>query len=137
MPTNTVRAVLEAYTLTGVLGLARRDGSRRYYDLLERLLPAELVARDVPLHERLRHKMLSRYRAHGLLRVSGGGDFFGGLGPAKPDPAISGTPRPNRGARGARRDRGALGCRGRVAGASQIAWAPQLTTERRLFLTRP
>jgi hypothetical protein len=86
MPTNTVRAVLEAYTLTGVLGLARRDGNRRYYDLLERLLPAELVARDVPLHERLRHKMLSRYRAHGLLGASGGGDIFGGLGPANPDP---------------------------------------------------
>jgi hypothetical protein len=92
MPTNTVRAVLEAYTVTGVLGLARRDGSHRYYDLLERLLPAELVARDVPLHERLRHKMLSRYRAHGLLGASGGGDIFGGLGPAKPDPRFPGYP---------------------------------------------
>jgi uncharacterized protein YcaQ len=29
--------------------------------------------------------MLSRYRAHGLLGVGGGGDIFGGLGPAKPD----------------------------------------------------
>ena len=48
MPTNTVRAVLDAYTLTGVLGLARRDGNRRYYDLLERLLPADLLAREVP-----------------------------------------------------------------------------------------
>ena len=38
-PTNVVRAVLEAYAYTGVLGLARRVGSRRYYDLLERLLP--------------------------------------------------------------------------------------------------
>jgi uncharacterized protein len=85
MPTNTVRAVLEAYTLTGDLGLARRDGKRRYYDLLERLLPVELVAHDVPRHEQLRHKMLSRYRAHGLLGASGGGDIFGGLGPAKPD----------------------------------------------------
>ena len=40
VPTNVVRAVLEAYAVTGVLGLARRDGNRRYYDLLERLLPA-------------------------------------------------------------------------------------------------
>ena len=86
MPTNTVRAVLEAYSLTGVLGLARREGNRRYYDLLERLLPAELLARNVPLKEQLRHKLLSRYRAHGLLAVGGGGDIFGGLGPAKPDP---------------------------------------------------
>jgi uncharacterized protein len=86
IPTNTVRAVLEAYAVTNVLGLARRDGTRRYYDLLERLLPAEIVAQEIPLHEKLRHKMLSRYRAHGLLGASGGGDIFNGLGPAKPDP---------------------------------------------------
>ena len=86
MPTNTVRAVLEAYAVTGVLGLERRDGNRRYYDLLERLLPAEVLARDLPLNEQLRHKLLSRYRAHGLLGVGGAGDIFSGLGPAKPDP---------------------------------------------------
>src|SRR5262245_50712440 len=90
MPTNTVRAVLEAYTATGVLGLARRDGNRRYYDLLERLLPAEVLAHEVPLPEQLRHKMLSRYRAHGLLGASGGGDIFSGLGPAKPSPGSPG-----------------------------------------------
>jgi uncharacterized protein len=86
MPTNAVRAVLEAYAVTGVLGLQRRDGNRRYYDLLERLLPDDVLARDVPLDEQLRHKLLSRYRAHGLLGVGGGGDIFSGLGPAKPDP---------------------------------------------------
>jgi len=92
VPTNTVRAVLEAYTVTGVLGLARRDGNRRYYDLLERLLPADVLARTVPLREQLRHKLLSRYRAHGLLGVGGGGDIFGGIGPAKPDPRLPGHP---------------------------------------------
>jgi uncharacterized protein YcaQ len=92
MPTNTVRAVLEAYAVTGVLGLARRDGNRRYYDLLERLLPADVVARKVPLEEQMRHKLLSRYRAHGLLGFGGGGDTFGGLGPAKPDPRWPGYP---------------------------------------------
>ena len=86
VPTNVVRAVLEAYAATGVLGLARRDGNRRYYDLIERLLPPDVVARKVPLRDQLRHKLLSRYRAHGLLGVGGGGDIFGGLGPAKPDP---------------------------------------------------
>jgi uncharacterized protein len=85
-PTNVVRAVLEACVFTGVLGLARRDGNRRYYDLIERLLPREILARQVPLREQLRHKLLSRYRAHGLLGIGGGGDIFGGLGPAKPDP---------------------------------------------------
>jgi uncharacterized protein len=86
MPTNAVRAVLEAYAVTGVLGLARRDGNRRYYDLLERLLPADVLARTIPLDEQLRHKLLSRYRAHGLLGIGGGGDVFGGIGPAKPIP---------------------------------------------------
>jgi uncharacterized protein YcaQ len=89
VPMNTVRAVLEAYTLTGVLGLAHRDGNRRYYDLLERLLPADLLARDVPVEEQFRHRLLSRFRAHGLLSV-GGADIFGGLGPAKPDPRFPG-----------------------------------------------
>jgi uncharacterized protein len=86
IPTNTVRAVLEAYTVTGVLGLARRDGNRRYYDVVERLLPADVLAQEIPLREQVRHKLLSRYRAHGLLGVGGGGDIFNGLGPAKPDP---------------------------------------------------
>jgi len=91
-PTNAVRAVLEAYTATGVLGLARRDGNRRYYDLLERLVPREVLDRDVPLAEQLRHKLLSRYRAHGLLGIGGGGDIFGGLGPAKPRADLPGHP---------------------------------------------
>jgi uncharacterized protein len=92
MPTNAVRAVLEAYAVTGVLGLERRDGNRRYYDLLERLLPADLLAREVPLEEQLRYKLLSRVRAHGLLGGSAGGDIFGGLGYAKPDPRFPGYP---------------------------------------------
>jgi uncharacterized protein YcaQ len=92
IPTNTVRAVLEAFSVTGVLGLARREGSRRYYDLLERLLPADLLEHEIPLEEQSRHRLLSRYRAHGLLGVGGGGDIFGGIGPAKPDPRLPGNP---------------------------------------------
>jgi uncharacterized protein len=92
MATNVVRAVLEAYAVTGVLGLARRDGNRRHYDLLERLLPADVLTRKLPLEEQLRHKLLSRYRAHGLLGVSGAGDVFGGIGPAKPDERWPGYP---------------------------------------------
>jgi uncharacterized protein len=91
-PTNTVRAVLEAYAVTGVLGLARRDGNRRYYDLLERLLPADVLAPEPPPRERLRHKLLSRYQAHGLLGVGGAGDIFSGIGPAKPDPRVPESP---------------------------------------------
>ena len=113
MPTNAVRAVLEAYTVTGVFGLARRDGNRRYYDLLERLLPADLLARDLPLQEQLRHRLLSRYRAHGLLGVGGGGGIFSGIGSAKPSAAAPGTKRAARGAGRARRARSRRG-RGRA-----------------------
>ena len=92
IPTNTVRAVLEALTMTGVLGLARRDGNRRYYDLLDRLLPTEILGTEIAVEEQFRRKLLSRYRAHGLLGVGGGGDIFSGLGPAKPDPRVPGYP---------------------------------------------
>jgi uncharacterized protein len=76
LPENAVRSVLEAYTALGVIGLARRDGSLRYYDLLERLLPADVLTRNVPEHEQLLHKLLSRYRAHGLLAAGGAGGTF-------------------------------------------------------------
>jgi uncharacterized protein len=85
MPANVVREVLDAQVVTGVVGLARREGNRRYYDLTERLLPPDVLAPTPTLRERLRHKMLSRYRAHGLLGVAAP-DVFGGIGPAKPDP---------------------------------------------------
>jgi hypothetical protein len=85
-PTNVVRAVLEAYAVTGVLGIARREGNRRYYDLVERLFPADLLAREVPVRDRLRHRLLSRFRAHGLLGTGGSTEAWLHTGPAKPDP---------------------------------------------------
>src|SRR5215471_807730 len=90
MPENAVRAVLEAYTVTGVIGLARRDGNVRYYDLLERLLPAEVLAHDVPEREQLLHKLLSRYRAHGLLGPGGAGGTFDRIAPPKSTPERTG-----------------------------------------------
>lgn len=76
MPENAVRSVLEAYTVAGVIGLARREGNVRYYDAIERLLPAELLAQEVPERDQLRHKQLSRHRAHGLLSAGGAGGTF-------------------------------------------------------------
>jgi uncharacterized protein len=83
LPENAVRSVLEAYTAMGVIGLARRDGNLRSYDLLERLLPADVLAQEVPEHEQLLHKLLSRYRAHGLLAAGGAGGTFDRI--ANPD----------------------------------------------------
>ncbi|HLX21131.1 MAG TPA: crosslink repair DNA glycosylase YcaQ family protein [Gaiellaceae bacterium] len=76
LPENAVRSVLEAYTAMGVIGLARRDGNVRYYDLLERLLPNAVLRVDVPEREQLLHKLLSRYRAHGLLGAGGAAGSF-------------------------------------------------------------
>jgi len=76
MPENAVRSVLEAYTVAGAIGLARREGNVRYYDLLERLLPVEVLASEVPERDQVRHKLLSRYRAHGLLGPGGAGGTF-------------------------------------------------------------
>jgi uncharacterized protein YcaQ len=74
--------VLEAFAVSGRLGLARREGNRRYYDLIERLFPTDLLAVRVPEREQRLHKLLSRYRAHGLLGSSGSGELWLGIGTA-------------------------------------------------------
>jgi uncharacterized protein len=91
-PTNAVRAVLEAYSFIGVLGLARRDGNRRYYDLVERLFSRDLLTHEVPLEEQLRHKLLSRFRAHGLLGARSTGEVWLGTGYVKRHPSLPARP---------------------------------------------
>jgi uncharacterized protein YcaQ len=86
-PTNQVRAILEALAEAGILGLARRDGNKRVYDLIERLLPVDLLAERRPEREQRRHRLLSRFRAHGLLGRSGSAELWLNTAPAvrKPD----------------------------------------------------
>jgi uncharacterized protein len=81
-PTNPVRAILEALAEAGILGLRRRIGNRREYDLVERLFPAAVLEEHLPERDQLRHKLLSRYRAHGLLGRSGSAELWLGTGPA-------------------------------------------------------
>src|SRR4051794_13882915 len=87
-PTNQVRAILEALALAGILGIARREGNRRVYDLAERLFPADLLARCPPEREQLRHKLLSRFRGNGLLGETGEYALWAGLGKAVDRPAL-------------------------------------------------
>jgi hypothetical protein len=92
-PTSEVRAVLEALAESGILAIAEREGNRRYYDLVERLFPAELLAIRPAPRDQVRHKLLSRYRAHGLLGATGPYELFYGTGkprraPADPTDAI-------------------------------------------------
>jgi uncharacterized protein YcaQ len=97
-PTNQIRAILEALAEAGVLGLARRDGNRRVYDLVERLFPGELLAERPAERDQQRHKLLSRYRAHGLLGRSGSAELWIGTAPGKRPAQAAGDPdRPTRG----------------------------------------
>jgi len=70
-PTNQVRAILEGLAQAGILGISRREGNLRVYDLVERLFAADLLATRVPEHEQRLHRMLSRYRGGGLIGTSG------------------------------------------------------------------
>jgi hypothetical protein len=79
-PTNQVRAILEALAEAGITGIARREGNRRVYDLAERLFPAELLAERPPERDQYRHRLLSRYRAHGLLGPGGQAELWHGTG---------------------------------------------------------
>ena len=79
-PTNQVRAILEALAESGILGIARREGNLRVYDLVERLFPAELLARRIPEWEQRRHRLLSRYRGGGLLGTGGQSELWYGSG---------------------------------------------------------
>jgi uncharacterized protein YcaQ len=80
--TRVARAVMEALFVSGRLGIARRDGNRRYYDLVERLFPADLLALRVSRADSMRHRLLSRHRAVGLMAVGGGTDLVTGTGSA-------------------------------------------------------
>ncbi|MFM2105868.1 MAG: hypothetical protein RL338_900 [Chloroflexota bacterium] len=80
-PTRRGRALLEALAESGLIAIARRDGNRRSYDLTERLFPAELLAVRPDERDQLRHKLLSRYRAHGLLGTAGNQELWAGIRP--------------------------------------------------------
>jgi uncharacterized protein YcaQ len=80
-PTNQVRAILEALAEAGILGIARRDGNRRIYDLVERLFPAAVLSQHPRPRDQYRHKLLSRFRAHGLLGSAGSQELWLGSFP--------------------------------------------------------
>jgi len=76
------RAVLEALFEAGHVGIATRDGNRRAFDLVDRLFPEEILARTVTRDEAVRHRLLSRYRGHGLLAPSGSPEIMTGIAEA-------------------------------------------------------
>ena len=70
-PTKASRAVMEALFVTGQIGISRRDGNRRYYDLIERLVPAEILELRESEEDAMTRRLLSRYRATGMTRPAG------------------------------------------------------------------
>ena len=78
--TKAARAVMEAMFVCGEMGIARREGSRRHYDLIERLVPAELLATHAPESAQRRHRLLSRHRAVGLVGEGGNSEFIATAG---------------------------------------------------------
>jgi uncharacterized protein YcaQ len=80
--TKAARALMETMFVVGELGIARREGSRRFYDLMERLVPARLLDTHAPEAEQLRHRLLSRHRGVGLMAVGGPGELVMGTGKA-------------------------------------------------------
>ncbi len=77
--TRAGRLIVEGLFVVGRLGIARREGNARYYDLVERLYPAELLARSVDAHERARHRLLTRVRGVGLLGAGGAAELHAGI----------------------------------------------------------
>jgi uncharacterized protein YcaQ len=86
-PTNQVRAILEGLAQAGILGIRRREGNLRVYDLVERLFPADLLAERHPEEDQRRHRLLSRYRGGGLLGTGGQAELWIGTGRGGPERA--------------------------------------------------
>ena len=79
-PTNQVRAILEALAQSGILG--DRATRRQPPDLRpgRAALPGRPPGRAAPELEQRRFKLLSRYRAHGLLGTGGQAEVWYGTG---------------------------------------------------------
>jgi uncharacterized protein YcaQ len=65
-PTRASRAVMEALFVAGRIGISRREGNRRYYDLMERLVPAGLLKLRESEEDGMTRRLLSRFRATGM-----------------------------------------------------------------------
>jgi uncharacterized protein YcaQ len=73
---------MEALFVVGELGISRREGSRRFYDLMERLVPADLLKTHASEVEQQRHRLLSRHRGVGLMAVGGASELVAATGSA-------------------------------------------------------
>ena len=81
-PTRASRAAMESLWLAGRLGMHHRRGTRHYFDLIERCLPAELIEAADPNPteaDYCRWQLLRRIRSVGML-TGGASDALLGTG---------------------------------------------------------
>lgn len=74
------RAALESLWMDGELGLSRRDGARRYFDLISRCMPAEIIAAPDPNpadEDYFAWQLGRRIRSVGMLTGGGSSAFLG------------------------------------------------------------
>jgi uncharacterized protein YcaQ len=81
---RAAKALLEMLGDTGELMVSHREGTRRYYDLAERVLPAETATRPLLTDEEayLRWRVARRCRGIGLVGPGMGGEAWGGVAKA-------------------------------------------------------
>jgi uncharacterized protein YcaQ len=80
-PTSVARAALEIMFAQGILGIHHRVNTRRYFDLIERLLPAEMLAapNPNPTHEAYLHWHLHRRIGSMGLAATNAGEYWYGV----------------------------------------------------------
>lgn len=82
MPMRSGRGALENLYIAGKIGIHHRTGTRRYFDLTERLLPAELLANPDPFDHEQDYQnwhILRRVGGLGLALPSGAESWLGML----------------------------------------------------------
>jgi uncharacterized protein YcaQ len=81
---RAAKALMEMLGDTGELMVSHRQGSRRYYDLAERVLPEEIAARPLLTDERayLCWRVARRCQGLGLVGPGMGGEVWGGVAKA-------------------------------------------------------
>lgn len=83
-PARQIRAALDVLQYRGRIGVHHRIGTRKYYDIIERLIPQEFLDRQDPfddLHGYLQWRVAERVRSIGLVR-NRPGDAWLGIGHA-------------------------------------------------------
>ena len=80
---TATKAVLEALFYTGEIAVAGRTGNTKTFHLTRALFPTELLAARVSPEAALRHRVLSRYRAVGLLGLLASPEVWLGTAPPK------------------------------------------------------